>query len=259
MTHAPGQEYIRTVEAFRLPASGKSRVQEDVELAVESRATLYMNGTVVREFACTPADLEALAAGYTITSGIVACIADIVELSVSDETPQDITIQTKENNKHSSHEPVGLPVDDEFTVSGEAIRTVTQDLASRQTIFPRTGGTHAAGIFDSSGRLQYFAEDVSRSNALDTAVGRALLEGTKLHQYGIALSSRLSAELVEKCARAGLRVIAAVSAPTTLAVEVAYDAGVTLCGFVREGRATVFTHPIRIRDFTGRSDCENGG
>ena len=115
-----------------------------------------------------------------------------------------------------------------------------------QKIFEQTGGSHAAAIFNSTGEIVAVAEDLGRHNALDKAIGSVLLERGSVQGCGVVLSSRLSLEMVLKAVRAGLEVMLAVSAPTSLAIDVAQQFGVTLCGFVRAERATVYTHPDRI-------------
>jgi len=126
--------------------------------------------------------------------------------------------------------------------------TVRENLASEQVLFDACGGTHAVGVFDESGRILSSAEDAGRHNALDKAIGNCLLKGIPMAGRGAALSGRVSLEMVSKCARAGIELISAISAPTTLAIEVAESCGITLCAFVREKRATVFTHPHRLAD-----------
>ena len=115
-----------------------------------------------------------------------------------------------------------------------------------QQIFPKTGGTHAAGLFNRDGQIIHFAEDVGRHNALDKAVGKCLLESQTPADYGLMFSGRVSAEILVKCARAGLELIAAVSAPTSMALELAESLNITVIGFLRDKRMTAFTHSRRI-------------
>jgi FdhD protein len=132
---------------------------------------------------------------------------------------------------------------------------VARSLAARlperleQPTFERTGGLHATGLFDPAGELLIEREDVGRHNALDKVVGRALLDGLlPLGQGILCVSGRLSFELVQKAAVAGAPIMVGVGAPSSLAVSLATERGMTLCGFARRGSMNVYAHPERIRD-----------
>ena len=117
----------------------------------------------------------------------------------------------------------------------------------RQPTFERTGGLHAAGLFNADGELLLAREDVGRHNALDKVVGWAFREGRlPLASSVLCVSGRLSFELVQKAAVAGCPILVAVGAPSSLAVELAADRGITLCGFARGGRLNVYTEPWRV-------------
>jgi FdhD protein len=117
----------------------------------------------------------------------------------------------------------------------------------RQPAFDATGGLHATGLFDASGTLLVVREDVGRHNAMDKVVGRALLDGLlPLRERLLCVSGRLSFELVQKAAVAGAPVLVGVGAPTSLAVELAADRGMTLCGFARGGSVNVYSGPERV-------------
>jgi len=120
-------------------------------------------------------------------------------------------------------------------------------LRAAQTVFERTGGLHAAGLFAFDGHAEIVREDVGRHNAIDKVVGRAVLDGRlPIAERALAVSGRASFEVVQKAAVAGIPVIVAVSAPTSLAVDAARRLGVTLAGFVRGDSANIYAHPERI-------------
>ena len=145
------------------------------------------------------------------------------------------------------------PVDREQPFAWNAIVAAIEGLSTTQASFATTGGLHAAALFDSSGAIVVAREDIGRHNALDKIVGHQFLAAElPATGHGVALSGRIGFELVQKAAVAGAAVVAAIGAPTSLAVDTARELGLTLVGFVRDGRANVYTHPERL-------DFETGG
>ncbi|MDB5079207.1 MAG: Sulfur carrier protein FdhD [Chloroflexi bacterium] len=132
-------------------------------------------------------------------------------------------------------------------VRSETIYGLPGQLREAQAIFNQTGGLHAAGLFDASGHLLLLREDIGRHNAVDKIIGRAALDGAfPLDEKILMVSGRTSFEIVQKALAARIPLIAAVSAPSTLALDLAEEGGITLIGFLRNRSMNVYTHPARI-------------
>ncbi len=132
-------------------------------------------------------------------------------------------------------------------ISAEVLVGLPDALRAKQRVFARTGGLHAAGLFTPDGDLVSLREDVGRHNAVDKVIGEQVLAGrVPLAGYVLQVSGRVSFELVQKAAVAGIPVLSAVSAPSSLAVDAAERLGLTVVGFVRDGRCNVYSHPERV-------------
>lgn len=209
-----------------------------------------------------------LAMGFALSEGLIDSLADIKSLSVCPDDPKVVQLQLHHPERviaarknvviNSScgicgpreileENALKLPtVADSLRISHGQFALLMAQMRDGQQIFEQTGGSHAAAVFDESGQVLAVAEDLGRHNALDKAIGMVLLHRGNVAGCGVVLSSRLSLEMVLKAVRTGLQMMLAVSAPTSLAIEVADKFGVTLCGFVRDQRATVYTHPQRV-------------
>jgi FdhD protein len=139
------------------------------------------------------------------------------------------------------------PLTATWTMPAEVIASLPERLRARQAVFDETGGLHAAGLFARDGNLVDIAEDVGRHNAVDKIVGRMLMrESLPLSEYALCVSGRTSFEIVQKAIFAGIPLVAAVSAPSSLAIELAHDFGVTLIGFIRGDSFNIYAHAERI-------------
>ena len=129
----------------------------------------------------------------------------------------------------------------------ETLVSLPDKLRKAQGDFARTGGIHAAGIFDAKGELKIAREDIGRHNALDKVIGRAFLDGlVPLHSHLLLVSGRASFEIIQKALAAGIPIVAAVSAPSSLAVEFARDSNQTLIGFLRPPSFNIYSHIERV-------------
>ncbi|MCZ6888823.1 MAG: formate dehydrogenase accessory sulfurtransferase FdhD [Gammaproteobacteria bacterium] len=137
--------------------------------------------------------------------------------------------------------------DDTFSIDAATLGQLPARLTKDQGEFNRTGGLHASGLFDTAGKVAVLREDVGRHNALDKLVGSQLDAGTlPLHDRGIILSGRASFELLQKAAMAGCPFVASIGPPSSLAVELAEEQGISLVGFLKTHRFNIYTHPERI-------------
>ena len=262
--------FVRDVPALRISTAeaAERAVRDTVSVVLEAPTTIDVQGDVTYTLLCTPDDIQALAAGFLLSEGIVESLADVAFLRECSDDPKVIRVRL--NRPIPRLEDAGrnllivsscglcgvegldaklgaLPrVGDSLRVDSQVLRIVGSRLRDHQPLFRACGGTHAAGIFTASGEIVASAEDVGRHNALDKAIGRCMIALRSPAGCGAVLSGRVSLEMIVKCARAGIELVSAISAPTSLAIEVAERCGITLCAFVRETRATVFTHPGRI-------------
>jgi len=247
------------VDVVRLPGD---RTEQDV-VAVEEPLEIRIDGEPVAVTMRTPGHDEELALGFCLSEGLRPVAArppdDLAANTVEVEAPAFDRERLRRSFYTSSScgvcgkgalEAVAVEaprVESGLRVDGATIASLPERLRSAQATFQATGGLHATGLFTPTGELLCLREDVGRHNALDKVVGWAFGAGElPLAQRVLCVSGRLSFELVQKAAVAGCPVVVAVGAPSTLAVELAGDRGVTICGFVRDGRVNVYTEPWRI-------------
>ena len=249
-----------SVEVVRFP-QGET---EPDEIAVEEPLEIRVGGHPIAVTMRTPGHDEELALGFLRSEGIAAVsahpTADFAANVIDVEVDGDIDLDRLSRNFYTSSscgvcgkgalEAVAVEaarVESELVLSGELVAVLPDRLREAQPAFAATGGLHATGLFSSEGDLLVVREDVGRHNAMDKVVGWAFGEGLlPLSDKVLCVSGRLSFELVQKAAVAGCPIVAAVGAPSTLAVDLARDRGVTLCGFVRGGRVNVYSEPQRI-------------
>jgi FdhD protein len=258
-TKAPAYS-TRRVRAVRLPGGR----EDDDLVAVEEPLEIRIGGEPVAVTMRTPGHDEELALGFCLTEGLEPVRARLPEdLAANTVDVEALAFERErlQRNFYTSSScgvcgkgaieavTVAAPrVESDLRMGADVVAALPGRLLDAQRAFAVTGGLHATGLFDGDGELVTVREDVGRHNAMDKVVGWAFLrELLPLSQHVLCVSGRLSFELVQKAAVAGCPVLVAVGAPSSLAVELAADRGVTLCGFVREGRSTVYTEQWRIR------------
>ena len=225
----------------------------------------------------TPGNDEELAAGFLLTEGIVAGSAEIeaigpcgppaanglinvVRVDLASGVEVDLARLERHFYTSSSCGVCGkasleaVAVQGRYDLRGNLLQASAENLSALperlralQSVFERTGGLHASGLFDGAGQVRVSREDVGRHNALDKLIGQALLKDElPLSDYGVVVSGRASFELMQKAMMAGIPIVAAVGAPSSLAVEFAEEFGMTLVGFLTANRFNVYSRPDRI-------------
>src|SRR5258706_3504949 len=251
-------------EAFR---------QIDDELAQEEPREVGVRGRAISVAMRTPGHGAELAAGFLLTEGIIHGPQDVLRVEhcgrnedgnvlnvlLAPEVPVDFQRLTRHVFASSSCGLCGKAtiesiqcqfprIESDMLIEPELIATLQHKMRTVQETFDRTGGRHAAALFDSTGELIVLREDVGRHNAVDKVVGHCLLNGLfPLDRHILLVSGRSSFEIMQKALAARVPIVAAVSAPSSLAADFAAKSGQTLIGFLRERRMNVYTHAQRMR------------
>jgi FdhD protein len=267
---------VHVLSAWRW-RDGAAAPAED-RVAVEEPLEVRVNGAPFAVVMRTPGDDLALAAGFLLAEDVVRTAGEIgaiercddvddeargnvLNVTVTGDATARLGARLGERRQIIATAACGLcgrrtieslqtrvaRVAGAWTVPAGVVLGLPAALRAAQAAFDATGGIHASALCGRDGRVQLAAEDVGRHNALDKIVGRALLEGrVPLDDHLLVVSGRSSYELVQKALLAGVALVAGVSAPSSLAVALAHDTGITLCGFVRGQTMNVYTHPHRI-------------
>jgi FdhD protein len=262
-----------TVVSFR----DLTPVAQEDQLAVEEPLEIRLGGKSLAVTMRTPGHDQELVAGFLLSERVIEGPADldvIAHYAGPDDDPRIGNVINVLLNRpgpaihqrlhrsvftssacgvcgKTSLEAIDMevrPVTSEVTVSLDALYALEPALAAAQTTFARTGGLHAAALFDTTGRLLVLREDVGRHNAVDKVVGHMLLAGgLPLSHHILMVSGRASFEIMQKALTARVPVVAAISAPSSLAAQFALANGMTLIGFLRPGRLNVYANAHRIK------------
>jgi len=246
------------VDIVRVPGGTSERDA----VAVEEPLEIRIDGEPIAVTMRTPGHDEELALGFCFTEGLAPRAASLPPELAANTVDVDADRSPAPRNFYTSSscgvcgkgalEAVAVEaphVDSGLRVDAELVLQLPERLRAAQAAFAATGGLHATGLFAPDGELLCVREDVGRHNAMDKVIGWAFgAARLPLSDAVLCVSGRLSFELVQKAAVAGCPLLVAVGAPSTLAVELAVDRGVTLCGFVRDGRMNIYTEPWRIAE-----------
>jgi len=241
------------------------------ELAIEEPLEIRVRGRAISVTMRTPGHDDELAAGFLLSEGLIArrdqivaiepCardgIGNIVNVFLAADVELDFAQLTRHVFASSSCGLCGKstidsifqrfdPVESDITIEASTLLALPEKLRAAQETFARTGGLHAAAIFDAAGELLVLREDIGRHNAVDKVLGYGLLNGVAVDRHVLLVSGRASFEIMQKALAARVPIIAAVSAPSSLAVEFAHESGQTLVGFLRDQRMNIYAHERRI-------------
>ncbi|MGC4030311.1 MAG: formate dehydrogenase accessory sulfurtransferase FdhD [Tepidisphaeraceae bacterium] len=243
----------------------------DDDLAAEEPLEIRARGHAVAVTMRTPGHDAELAAGFLLGEGVIRTAADVLKIEPCDRNEDgnllnvllapDVYVDLEKLTRHVfASSSCGLcgratieaiqrqfkPIDSRLAVTADALLAMPAAMRSAQSTFDRTGGLHAAGLFTPAGERVVLREDVGRHNAVDKVLGHALLNGIATNEHVLLVSGRLSFEILQKALAAGVPIVAAVSAPSSLAVDLARENRQTLVGFLREGRMNVYAGPERV-------------
>lgn len=243
------------------------------EVAEESPLEIRIRGRSVNVTMRTPGADEALAAGFLVTEAIVRQRSELLRIChcrraergnvLNIHLHRDVALDDEKLVRNTiASASCGLcgqttiaaiqknfpPIESSAAFDAELVSRFPEAMQSVQSTFQRTGGLHAAAVFDSAGKMLVLHEDIGRHNAVDKVIGHCFLEGLfPLDEHALFVSGRTSFEILQKALAARIPVVAAVSAPSSLAVEFAQQNRQTLVGFVRQRRMNVYSHAERIR------------
>lgn len=264
---------MAALHLHKVTTSGAATVVDDVT-AREEPLEIRVEGRSVAVVMRTPGHDEELACGFLVSEGVVKNPRDILEVSqcpsvnnkhgnIVDVLLGGAVVNWDSLTRHvfsasscglcgkSSIESVfqQFPsVKGNWQVEPQLIASLPDKLRAAQETFSKTGGLHASGLFDLEGNLIVLREDVGRHNALDKILGYTLQRGLlPLDRHILLVSGRVSFEIIQKALAAGIPLLAAISAPSSLAVNFAHEAGQTLVGFLRGETMNVYTHPHRVK------------
>ncbi|MFY1871267.1 formate dehydrogenase accessory sulfurtransferase FdhD [Achromobacter xylosoxidans] len=261
-------------QVTRVRAGAIAPGAEADHLAEETPVALEFNGISHATMLATPADLEDFAVGFSLSEGIIDSVTDVrgidllpqcdgivVQIEISSACEARLKSRRRAMAGRTGCGLCGVetlpevlrpvaPVPTSAPLPVGAVLRAMRDMRARQALHDLTGATHAAGWADASGAVALVREDVGRHNALDKLVGALARQALSAAHGVVLVSSRASFEMVQKTAAAGVGILAAVSAPTALAVRLADSAGIALLGFLRDDDATLYSHPERITSQT---------
>ena len=234
-----------------------SEVVED-SCAVEKKCVISVQGKELLSLYCTPSMVKQLVTGLLMTEGLVTKKISPEEMTIvqgdditvdilvdEDNLPERVTTARCLGGFTVLKKRVFEKIHDDFSLTTIALKNLFEDFQQRSELFKMTGGFHSAALSDGE-KILSFVEDIGRHNAVDKVIGDALLKEISFRGKAMLVSCRISSEIISKCSRWDIPILASRSAPTDLAIEIAEISGMTLVGFMRGDRLNIYSNSQRI-------------
>lgn len=279
MEQTSKRQIIRWNQLDAVPIVDELVVEEPLEIRIGEQSLIVVMRTPGHDFE--------LAAGFLYTENLIKTVDDILFITYCEDTNEN-TETEEEESFSSFHNIVNVrlteelsldeqegwqrnfhanascglcgkmtidsvrlqvdPISTDFKINRKVFYRLNDCLREEQTVFEKTGGLHAAGLFDENGKLLILREDIGRHNAVDKVIGQALLSDMiPLDKHVLMVSGRASFEIIQKALFARIPLVVAVSAASSLAVDLAEEGNITLIGFMRDKKMVVYSHPERIQ------------
>jgi FdhD protein len=258
--HTTNSEKAMTMD-HRIIAVREDTVEPaTVQVCIEDTVTLTLNGRPVTTLKITPSDMESFAVGFLICEGLVPDLSCITAVDID---PPLISV-TADTNSCSEESPslevrsagigirhtkgiTGLPLGEGISIGKSVLFEGTRQVHETASVWRSTGGTHCTILLDAQGQIRSAAEDIGRHSSVDKAVGKAFLSGVNPEECFMVCTGRLPADMVAKAYRGGISIVVSNNAPFSSGIALAERMHMTLVGFARPPRMSIYTHPERIR------------
>jgi FdhD protein len=258
--HTTNSEKVMTMD-HRIIAVREDTVEPaTVQVCIEDTVTLTLNGRPVTTLKITPSDMESFAVGFLICEGLVPDLSCITSVDID---PPLISV-TADTNSCSEESPslevrsagigirhtkgiTGLPLGEGISIGKSVLFEGTRQVHETASVWRSTGGTHCTILLDAQGQIRSAAEDIGRHSSVDKAVGKAFLSGVNPEECFMVCTGRLPADMVAKAYRGGISIVVSNNAPFSSGIALAERMHMTLVGFARPPRMSIYTHPERIR------------
>jgi len=252
-----------TKEVAAIQATPQKRIPRKEQVICEVPLLIVVNGKEVATLQCTPSSLEYLAVGFLLSEGVLTRREDVKRTVLADkgshiriDVVANVEMETLVRRRligsagvsfyqRTSEEAVPR-ANSQFQISISKVLELMKQFQTKSSLYGRTRGNHSCALSNADGAIIVFAEDIGRHNAVDKVIGECVLRGVSLEDKILATTGRISAEIVNKIGKWKIPIIVSFGAPTSLALDLATNLGLTVIGFAREHQAVIYTNGDRV-------------